>query len=83
MTHHSSWKTPQNFLIIISIVVPIAFSSWMALLNNFVIERANFDGSDIGLLQSVREIMAFWRSLLSLFWCSFESRSSFCLHLAP
>lgn len=55
----SSWKTPQNFLLIISIVVPIAFSSWMALLNNFVIERANFDGSDIGLLQSVREIPGF------------------------
>ncbi|WP_114784042.1 MFS transporter [Vibrio tetraodonis] len=59
MIHHSSWKTPQNFLIIISIVVPIAFSSWMALLNNFVVERANFDGSDIGLLQSVREIPGF------------------------
>lgn len=55
----SGWKTPQNFLMIISIVVPIAFSSWMALLNNFVIERANFDGADIGLLQSVREIPGF------------------------
>ncbi|MEZ8826290.1 MFS transporter [Vibrio amylolyticus] len=55
----SNWKTPQNFLIIISIIVPIAFSSWMALLNNFVIEKANFDGSDIGLLQSVREIPGF------------------------
>ncbi|NOH96064.1 MFS transporter [Vibrio sp. 99-70-13A1] len=54
-----SWKTPQNFLILISIIVPIAFSSWMALLNNFVIEKANFDGSDIGLLQSVREIPGF------------------------
>jgi MFS family permease len=31
----------------------------MALLNNFVIEKANFDGSDIGLLQSVREIPGF------------------------
>ncbi|MGF1697714.1 MFS transporter [Vibrio lamellibrachiae] len=55
----SDWKTPQNFLLIISIIVPIAFSSWMALLNNFVIEKANFDGSDIGLLQSVREIPGF------------------------
>ncbi|CAH6830300.1 conserved membrane hypothetical protein [Vibrio chagasii] len=55
----ASWKTPQNFLILISIVVPIAFSSWMALLNNFVIEKANFDGADIGLLQSVREIPGF------------------------
>ncbi|MEZ9513948.1 MFS transporter [Vibrio splendidus] len=55
----TNWKTPQNFLLLISIVVPIAFSSWMALLNNFVIEKANFDGSDIGLLQSVREIPGF------------------------
>jgi len=55
----ASWKTPQNFLLLISIVVPVAFSSWMALLNNFVIEKANFDGADIGLLQSVREIPGF------------------------
>ncbi|KWT99479.1 hypothetical protein APQ14_14075 [Vibrio toranzoniae] len=55
----ASWKTPQNFLLLISIIVPIAFSSWMVLLNNFVIEKANFDGSDIGLLQSVREIPGF------------------------
>ncbi|ERB63548.1 MFS transporter [Vibrio coralliilyticus] len=59
MNTSAGWKTPQNFLIIISIVVPIAFSSWMALLNNFVIEKANFDGADIGLLQSVREIPGF------------------------
>ncbi|GAA5645820.1 MULTISPECIES: MFS transporter [Vibrio] len=55
----ASWKTPQNFLLIISIIVPIAFSSWMALLNNFVVEKAHFDGADIGLLQSVREIPGF------------------------
>ncbi|MBY8073046.1 MFS transporter [Vibrio fluvialis] len=54
-----TWRTPQNFLLIISIIVPIAFSSWMALLNNFVIEKANFNGADIGLLQSVREIPGF------------------------
>ncbi len=58
-TSAKDWRTPQNFLVIISIIVPIAFSSWMALLNNFVVERANFDGSDIGLLQSVREIPGF------------------------
>ncbi|MGF1734691.1 MFS transporter [Photobacterium satsumensis] len=54
-----SWKTPQNFLILISIIVPVAFSSWQALLNNFVIEEAAFTGADIGLLQSVREIPGF------------------------
>ncbi|ENG6167653.1 MFS transporter [Vibrio vulnificus] len=57
--HRHSWQTPQNFLLLISIIVPIAFSTWMALLNNFVIEKAQFDGADIGLLQSVREIPGF------------------------
>ncbi len=54
-----NWRTPQNFLMVISAIVPIAFASWMALLNNFVVEKANFDGADIGLLQSVREIPGF------------------------
>ncbi|EPM8294630.1 MFS transporter [Vibrio vulnificus] len=57
--HRHRWQTPQNFLLLISIIVPIAFSTWMALLNSFVIEKAQFDGADIGLLQSVREIPGF------------------------
>ncbi|EPW5499207.1 MFS transporter [Vibrio vulnificus] len=57
--HRHRWQTPQNFLLLISIIVPIAFSTWMALLNNFVIEKAQFDGADIGLLQSVREVPGF------------------------
>ncbi|MDN3612318.1 MFS transporter [Vibrio ostreicida] len=59
MNNSTDWKSPKRFLMLISIIVPIAFSSWMALLNNFVIEKANFDGADIGLLQSVREIPGF------------------------
>jgi predicted MFS family arabinose efflux permease len=59
MNKPQDWKTPHNFLLIISIIVPIAFASWMALLNNFVIESANFSGADIGLLQTVREIPGF------------------------
>ena len=31
----------------------------MALLNNFVIERASFTGAEIGMLQSIREIPGF------------------------
>jgi predicted MFS family arabinose efflux permease len=54
-----SWRTPINFLLVISIIVPIAFSSWMALLNNFAVEKAQFDGADMGILQSVREIPGF------------------------
>ncbi|HAS6167942.1 TPA: MFS transporter [Vibrio vulnificus] len=57
--HRHRWQTPQIFLLLISIIVPIAFSTWMVLLNNFVIEKAQFDGADIGLLQSVREIPGF------------------------
>jgi hypothetical protein len=54
-----SWRNPTTFLMVISVIVPIAFSSWMALLNNFVVERAQFNGADIGLLQSIREIPGF------------------------
>jgi hypothetical protein len=56
MKKTQNWRTPQTFLILITILTPIAFATWNALLNNFVIENANFTGEDIGLLQSVREI---------------------------
>ncbi|OCH23800.1 MFS transporter [Aliivibrio sp. 1S128] len=59
MSSTAHWRNPKTFLILISIVVPIAFSAWSALLNNFVIEKAAFTGADIGLLQSVREIPGF------------------------
>ncbi len=39
--------------------MPIAFSVWSALLNNFVVQVADFDGSDIGLLHTVREVPGF------------------------
>ena len=42
-----------------SIATPIAFNGWSALLNNFVVERANFTGVEIGILQSIREIPGF------------------------
>jgi len=37
----------------------IGFATWMALLNNFVIEKAAFTGAEIGMLQSIREIPGF------------------------
>lgn len=39
--------------------MPIAFATWSALLNNFVIEVAQFDGVKIGWLHTVREIPGF------------------------
>ena len=54
-----AWKRPFGLLVLMSIAMPLAFSTWSALLNNFVIEVADFDGSDIGLLHTVREIPGF------------------------
>mgnify|MGYP005991841461 FL=1 len=42
-----------------SISMLVSFSAWMSLLNNFTIEVASFDGSQIGILQSLREIPGF------------------------
>ena len=42
-----------------SIAMPIAFNTWNALLNNFVIERAAFTGVEIGILHSLREVPGF------------------------
>lgn len=39
--------------------MPLSFATWSALLNNFVIEAAQFDGSDIGWLHTVREVPGF------------------------
>ncbi len=39
--------------------MPLVFSVWMVLLNNFVIEKANFTGVEIGILQSLREVPGF------------------------
>ena len=52
-------KSPILMLILMSIATPIAFGGWSALLNNFAVERANFTGVEIGILQSIREIPGF------------------------
>ena len=53
------WRRPVTLLFVMALTMPIAFNAWSALLNNFVIEVANFDGADIGLLHTVREIPGF------------------------
>ncbi len=53
------WQRPWVLLVLMAIAMPLAFATWSALLNNFVIERAGFDGSDIGWLHTVREIPGF------------------------
>lgn len=53
------WRRPVTMLMLMAIAMPLAFATWSALLNNFVIERAGFTGVEIGWLHTVREIPGF------------------------
>lgn len=53
------WRRPIVLLFVMAAAMPIAFSTWSALLNNFIIEVGGFDGSDNGWLHTVREIPGF------------------------
>ena len=49
-------RQPVFLLILMAFAMPMAFSVWTALLNNFVVEMAGFTGVEIGWLHSIREI---------------------------
>jgi hypothetical protein len=51
-----AWRGPVGLLMLMAAGMPLAFSVWTALLNNFVVEAAGFTGVEIGWLQTVREI---------------------------
>ncbi|GGG70544.1 MFS transporter [Salipiger pallidus] len=53
------WRRPVALLFAMAVAMPLSFATWSALLNNFVIDAAQFDGSDIGWLHTVREIPGF------------------------
>lgn len=50
---------PEHLLLMMMFVMSFGFATWQVLLNNFVVERANFTGAEIGILQSVREVPGF------------------------
>lgn len=58
-TQAAGWRKPEVLLILLAGAMSVSFSVWYALLNNFVVERAGFDGAEIGMLQSLREIPGF------------------------
>ena len=53
------WRKPTTLLFLMAAAMPLAFATWSALLNNFVIERAGFTGVEIGWLHTIREIPGF------------------------
>jgi len=50
------WRRPEALLYLMAAAMPLSFATWLALLNNFVIEVASFTGREIGWLHTVREI---------------------------
>jgi len=61
------FQSREALLYVISISMVFSFAAWMSLLNNFVVEVASFDGAQIGMLQSIREIPGFLSFAVVLF----------------
>jgi len=55
----TGWRSPIGLLFLMAFAMPIAFSTWLALLNNFTVEAAQFSGVEIGWLQTIREVPGF------------------------
>ena len=53
-------RRPVFLLLLMAFAMPVAFATWSALLNNFVIEVAGFTGVEIGWLHTIREIPGFF-----------------------
>lgn len=53
------WQRPTALLILFAIAMPLAFSTWVALMNNFVKEVGGFTGVELGWQQSLREVPGF------------------------
>ncbi len=63
-------RRPETLLLLMAAAMPISFSSWQALLNNFAVEMAGFNGEQIGWLQSLREVPGFlaFTAVFCLLW---------------
>jgi MFS family permease len=59
MKSSKNWRNPFILLLLMAFVMPLIFSTWMALINNFSKEAAEFTGKEIGILQSLREVPGF------------------------
>ena len=59
MINTAALRRPEVLLLAMAFVMPLTFSVWNALLNNFVVEEAAFTGREIGILQSLREVPGF------------------------
>ncbi len=59
MQQASSWRNAKVLLYLLAAGSPMAFYTWMALINNFAIDEVSFTGIEMGILQSLREVPGF------------------------
>ena len=52
-------KSPELLILIMTIGAGISWAVWLNLLNNFAIEKIDFNGAEMGILQSLREVPGF------------------------
>jgi len=76
------WRQPVALLVLMAAAMPIAFATWSALLNNFVIEMAGFSGIEIGWLHSIRELPGFLSIGVILFLMFFREQMLLVANLA-
>jgi predicted MFS family arabinose efflux permease len=64
------WKSREVFLVLTAIAMPISFSTWQALFNNFAHDVASLQGDGVGFIQSFREVPGFlsFTVILLLIW---------------
>ncbi len=53
------WRSREVFLVLTAIAMPISFSTWQALFNNFAHDMADLKGDGVGFIQSFREVPGF------------------------
>jgi hypothetical protein len=74
----NKYNKPEFLLLSMAFIMPLVFSVWMVLLNNFVVEKAAFTGKEIGILQSLREIPGFL-AFTAIYVLLFIKEQSFAL----
>jgi len=55
----TGWRRAEVFLILTAIAMPISFSTWHALFNNFAHDQIGAGAWEVGLIQSLREVPGF------------------------
>ena len=55
----NGWRSREVFLVLTAVAMPISFSTWQALFNNFAHDVAGLQGDGVGFIQSFREVPGF------------------------